>query len=308
MNFRTLYNQSNQIEQLDNLAEILQYTNETKLSDYQAWANATIVKETVHPLTEKPFAELFEMGTSKRGQPQVVLFPENESVSTPRNSIGALSAFMDGFGLQRYNARMESTIHMRLFDPQNPNERSVLSQLEADGLWKRYDWVGDQFLTSTPAPNTKKLAYWLAKHRELSLILKALNRGFQYRITLFDDFHVSKFTRWYGERLEMTVSEAIQAKSEDAATAQANADLQRGASAVARDAKASKPAPEPIVDDVDLRNITEVTEVAIERTDITNVITITLDPADKEQFAVSIAKVQGALGNPINTLSLNNNG
>lgn len=270
----------------------------TKLAAYNEWASKTLVKDATHPLTDgKAFADLFTFTTSKRGYPELVLFPWNETRSTiSQHPSAAVSALVDMFGTNRFNAALEDDLHARLFDATLPYEQRVKTQrLYTDGVngtrWVLYDWSNKTYKLNHSLYGNAQGA-WLAKHFEVNLILEALESNTRYHVVLYREWDQKNAERRLFSRMTMTVADAVAAKGSDAEAARVNAQVRRDIDGTTKVATVVTPG-KVVVSGIDLASIEETKKVVYFSKASQTEKELTVNPGD----AAMLRTIEGAQKN-----------
>jgi hypothetical protein len=227
--------------------------------------------EVVSPLTGKKFGESFELTTSTSGYPQITLFPWLKGeIGYARHGGSAIRAFVDAFGLLRYSTLLWHA-HEASFDPTLPRVPEVLSVTQDGVRWQFYSWQNGAYVFAPM--NEAHIGLKTAKHRELDMMLMALEYKRPLGIVLFREEWEAEFQAKIQDRLEMKVSDVLVARANDFSSAQVARRLGQGP--VANNGS-KKPA---LVGDINLDEVDEPLVLNVFTPRSTKPVVVLFDPS-----------------------------
>lgn len=263
---------------------------------YEQWAMNTLLKDVVSPLTGRKFSTLFTVGKGKDGEFTVTFNPTAKNGGTwDKNTSGFVNALLHTFGTLRYS-EVRHGYHARAYDPSLPFTSGVLSAYDdVTQKWVRYDSSDHRLVINTPWINPKypdseasqKAKAWLSKHVEINRLLMAIlgDTSITYHFFGDNNYDEERFKRNVLKNMDTLVSAINVQMNDQSAEAQTVRKINRTSG------RTNVPAPTgPImVDGVDIRTMTDVIRIEIEKTYGSNPITKLVDPTCSGDLAMVAA-------------------
>lgn len=261
MKSRSFHNRKPKNEN-ETLVQSLTQMFNTNLPRLETLRAKTALAESISPLVKQilgrnvKFSDLYDLSTSPKGWPMISIFPWNTNGQYAASVPSLINAFVDVFGYHKY-VRVQRDDHIRWFNPNDLTVLSVRSRRLESGTWIGYQWADRGFVENTPygIHHTR----WVEKHREINLLIAALQGNFRYDVVLFTDRLQERFQRNIQERLEGTLSEGLEAQNADWTLSKVAQGIRRSGRNNG-DVNLDKPV---MIGDVDLRNIPGVVMLKI---------------------------------------------
>lgn len=182
------------------------------------WREREVEDAVLHQTRMVPYLRVFPQFEKPRSD------GDPDEAAPFAHAANSLNWLIDAFGRRVYSTLLIHQ-HVRTFDPGAPNEKGVKNELKTnpDGStrWVRYGLVGGDWKPSTPprqgerGSDGKFFASWISKHRLIDEALMAIADRRPFDVWFFFELSLEKAKRVLDDRLENTLEEIAQLRSED---------------------------------------------------------------------------------------------